>query len=180
MDAKLDYDTRNLRTIINLELEETNISLLKKRKVSRRFGVYFVELMPCNWRKCDSITNVQQKMEQIQSESSKSFRIYRLLFVEQILKCVLNENKDIDRIIAAKQCSGRICSNDSCSEPDLCGSKVVKKNMPKVELSNTETLVTAKENSFFTTVLRNDAELKVGEPVMANPNSYDSVKLVWL
>ena len=144
------------------------------------------ELMPCNWRKCHSVTNVQQKMEQIQIESSKSFRIYRLRFVEQILNRVLNENKDVDRVIAAKQCSGRICSNDSCSEPydtlkrkcDLCGSKVVKKNMPEVVLSNTETLVTSKENSFFTTVVKNDAELKVGEPVMANPNSYDSVKLV--
>jgi len=119
------------------------------------------------------------------SLSIKDFRSYRLRFIEKIIKKVLVENKDVKKVITAKQAAGRVCLNSTCnttyknlkSKCDVCGSKVIKTTRKEVELKSNVSLVTAKENILNATVIKSCANLKTREPTMVNPNSYDTVVL---
>ena len=125
-------------------------------------------------------------MKSIRDVATNSFRSYRLKFIEEILKRVENENDDVEQIIDSKQSAKRICSNELCRalytslkrKCSQCGGKVASRTVEEVRLTSTETLVTAKTNQLGGEVRKNEAILKVGEPIMVNPNSYDSVKTV--
>ena len=144
------------------------------------------ELIPSNWRNKNTVEQTHVKMNSIRESSASTFRSYRLKFIDQIIAKVVSENDDVEKLLIAKQSAGRICSNESCDATfdslkrkcNLCGAKIVKKSAEVVNFANNESLVTAKTNLLQTNVVKNSVTLKMGEPIMLNPNSYVTVKAV--
>ena len=137
------------------------------------------QLMPGVWRNKDSTEIIQAKMKSIRQSATNSFRSYRLIFIEGILERVAREKQDVEQMIekkAVELCRTLYTSlKRKCTD---CGAKVVFKTYEEVRLISAEVPVTAKTNQLGGEVIKNNAVLNVGEPIMVNPNSYVNVKIV--
>ena len=144
------------------------------------------KLMPGVWRKQDSVENIQAKMKIMWQSAINSFRTYRIVFIEKILERIARDNQDVEKLIEKKQSVKRICSNVMCGtlysslkrKCNNCGAKVIIRSNEEIHFISAEEHVTAKSNRMRGEEIKNKAILKVGEPIMINPNSYANVKVV--
>ena len=140
---------------------------------------------PGTWRRKSIDASVQEKMRNIVTESNNLFRHYRIKYVEIILEKVMRESNDVEQKLLQFQQLPRICTSDSCKRVyeslkrkcDICGSKVEKRNTKNPRIKDSGYF--AKDSVDIGQKLnKNKCEMKVGEPVLANPNSYISIKKV--
>ena len=142
-------------------------------------------LMPGEWRMKTSVENFQSKLNDRINVAKHSFRQFPMVFIERVLQMVAIENCDVEDKISAKQASLRKCVNENCLKSydslkrkcDLCGSNVEKGKIVKERLTSDQKLLT-RHFDFGVTEKKNKTKISMGEPVIVNPNSYESLKKV--
>ena len=98
---------------------------------------------------------------------------------------ISKEGQDVENKTAAKQVSSRRCINKQCSKSfdslkrkcDSCGSIIQKVPTVNVRVTTHQRLLN-RSFDFDVTEHRNSSTINMGEPILVNPNNYDSVRKV--
>ena len=145
------------------------------------------ELMPGKLRDSFDNKELQSRMKNIREIALVSFRKYRLEFIERILQKVAIENNDVDRKVSLRaEANCWKCTNAECGQTyesvkrkcDSCSSKVSKNCKEDVRFVSNNGHITTKEFNFGKNATVNTSSLKMGEPVMVNPNSYVNLEII--
>ena len=141
-------------------------------------------LKPSEWRGKVAPENKIEKKQEIINESNIGFRQYRLRYIDLILKIVMFENNDVSRKIESLKKCQRICSYQECNKVfnsfrrkcNVCGDKVVAKENKETRLTTPKDWVLEKALSIGQKIKKYIKPIKIGEPLMVNPNSFINVE----
>ena len=112
------------------------------------------------------------------------FRSYRLKYMQINMDKVKRESNDVEQKLLHIQRSPRICTNDECRtvyeklkhKCDICGSKVEKNIVKETRMKDSDYF--AKDSIDVGHTLKKKSFMKVGEPILDNPNSYFSINRI--
>ena len=143
-------------------------------------------LKPGTWRNELILPDIHAKMKTLLQDYSVVFRSYRKKYITVVMEKVIKENNDVKQRITELKRSAKICLNSDCKNEydntlkrkcDVCGSQIVSNKTEGSQFRNTEYF--SKANVDIGQVLNmNKLEAVVGEPVLANTNSYASLKQI--
>lgn len=126
-------------------------------------------------------------MKELIERANGLFRRYRLSFIRRILEIVLNENMDVEKQIEMSNKDPRKCLNPACAitydclkrKCSVCFFKVGKVRNEESRLVPTNDWKITKSFDIGQKGTFNKKKISVGEPIKKNPNSYDSIKIIF-
>ena len=139
---------------------------------------------PSAWKQSTPISQRQAIMLTMINQANSLFRGIRCNYVKTILAIVQNEADDVTMQVKSNNMAGRQCLNcfkefrGSKRKCDSCNGQVVA--VSPQDVAYVEGKEWPKEKSFQLgqTSKLNESKMKVGEPLMHNPNSYETVRKV--
>ena len=150
------------------------------------------DLKPSAWKKrlnpkteSAFVRERQEKMHHVIIESNKHFREARNCYISKMLELTYEENPaDVQIHLNELENCQREC--ESCFKPydglkrkcDDCSGKVVKKVINHTRITSIQNWAVEKHFDIGQVVKRNDSSLKTGEPILVNPNSYNTIKKI--
>ena len=147
-------------------------------------------MRPNTWGSELDESTIQERMETMITNAEEKFREYRFHYITSIFQ-YLSNSSDVDREIATsieflnRSELTRKCSNDDCDtmygprklKCNKCGSSVVRREhireAPIGEINQQPKYFYVGEVNKF-----NKIEPKMAEPVLVNPNSYESIEKI--
>lgn len=126
-------------------------------------------------------------MKELIERANGLFRRYRLSFIRRILEIILNENMDVEKQIEMSNKDPRKCLNPACAitydclkrKCSVCFFKVGKVRNEESRLVPTNDWKITKSFDIGQKGTFNKKKISVGEPIKKNPNSYDSIKIIF-
>ena len=127
----------------------------------------------------------QLKMKEDMTSATNNYREYRNKYFENVLNLALHENDDVSKKIYVME-KKRRCTNENCRRVyttlkrkcDSCSSKVATETNKEQRFVTSENWHEEKHFEVGQTVNVNKAIMSVGEPVLRNPNSYESIEQI--
>ena len=141
-------------------------------------------LKPSSWDKNMDEQEIQEKMEDKVTIDKSNFRKIRYDFIAYMINEYSVPNVEVEnRIEKLLSRQKRHCTNEECGEQysnlkrkcDKCGSTVRKVVEERIEKQQTSSYQEKYLNLGEIRVV-NTKELKLGEPILLNPNSYSNIE----
>ena len=140
-------------------------------------------LKPINWKVLD-IKVKHRKMKQISEKFKSLFRHVRVKYVKKILEAVMFENDEVEQKNSQKSAKHRYLNenyqknfeNKIKKKSDFCKGKVEITATEKHRLNKPESWNITNTTNYGQKTIKNNPLMKIGEPVLINPNSFVNIE----
>ena len=141
-----------------------------------------IKSKPKSWVVDVPVDERQSRMRRMIESANEKFRHLRRNYVAQLMKIVQHESDDVSACVQELTSSIRKCVNPACSKQynslkrkcSQCGSKVEKCKTSIRNFVRGKHWPKEKNFDIGQLVYKNLTKMKVGEPIMVNPNSYET------